>query len=128
MNDYEAAKLASTIRKQAWHQVRVKVGRTNGRHTFHIFDTQANDRRCASTTIYTEGEWIVHPLNSINKPTQKRSDDERLAEYGREFTHITAGIQASLGRLTEAAIAAAAAMADYKVVHETEGAEDTWQS
>lgn len=120
MNDREAAKLASTIKKQAWHQVRVKVGRTNGRHTFNIYDTQANDRRRASTTIYTEGEWLIHPLNSINKPTKK--PDKALEDFTNEFTSFTAGFQASVGRLTEVAIAAASMEAALRVPLETEGA------
>ncbi len=119
MNDREAAKFASTIKKQAWHQVRVKVGRTNGKPTFHIYDTQAKDRRRASTTIYTEGDWLVHPLNSINKPTQKK--EQTLDEYIGEFTSLTAGIQASMGRVTEAAIAAASKLADVKVGRNPEG-------
>jgi hypothetical protein len=120
MNEREAAKFAATIKKQAWHQVRVKIGRTNGKPTFHIFDTQAKDTRLASTTIYTEGEWLVHPLNSINRPTKK--PDKALDDFTNEFVSFTAGFQASMGRLTEAAVAAAAKMADYRVGHETEGA------
>lgn len=121
MNDREAAKFASTIKKQAWHQVRVKIGRTNGQHTFHIYDTQAKDRRRASTTIYNEGDWLVHPLNSVNKPTVRKRDEEALAEFGREFTSITAGIQATLGRLTEATIEAAAHMATINTSLDPEG-------
>lgn len=105
MNDREAQQFAQKIKKQAWHQVRVRVGRTNGMHTFHITDTQAADKSRASTTIYNEGEWLIHPLNSINRPTKR---DEGLAEYVHEFTDLTAGIQASFGRLTEAAVSAAA--------------------
>jgi type 1 glutamine amidotransferase len=120
MNDREAAKFASTIKKQAWHQVRVKRGRTNGQHCFHIFDTEAKDRRRASTTIYTEGEWLVHPLNSINRPTRK-SDERALEDWTNEFTSFTAGLQATMGRLTETAVAAAAKMADFKVGRDPEG-------
>lgn len=121
MNEREAAKFASTIKKQAWHQVRVKIGRTNGQPCFHIYDTQPKDRSRASTTIYTEGEWLVHPLNSINKPTERKRDQEALVEFGREFSSITAGIQATLGRLTEATIEAAAHMATMNTSLDPEG-------
>lgn len=117
MNDREAAKLASTIKKQAWHQVRVKVGRTNGQPCFHIYDTQADDRRRASTTIYTEGEWLVHPLNSINRPAKK--PDRTLEDFTNEFTSFTAGFQATMGRLTEVAIAAASKAAALRVPLDT---------
>ncbi len=122
MNEREAAKFAQTIKRQAWHQVKVKRGKTNGKHTFHIIDTEAKDTRLASTTIYTVADWLVHPLNSINKPqTKKPLEDGDLAQFTREFTSFTAGLQATMGRLTEAAVAAAASTAALRVP-EQEGA------
>ena len=104
MTDQDARKLAARIPKEAWHQVRTKLGRTNGKPTIHIIDTQTKK----STTIYTEGEWLVHDLNKRNKPSKKREDVD-LAETAKTFTRLTAQMQASFGRLTEAAVAAAAA-------------------
>lgn len=110
MTVQESIKFAERIKREAWHQVKVKRGMTNGRFTFHIIDTQAKDTRTASTTIYTVGEWMAHPLNLLNKPQTKR--EEGLDEYITRFTHHTASIQASVGRLTEAAVEAASKMAE----------------
>ena len=110
MNNREAAKFADRIKRQAWHQVRVKRGKTNGAHTFHIVDLEAKDKRRASTTIYTVADWLVHPLNKLNKPQEKR--DQTLDEYVKTFTQETARMQALMGRLSEDAIGVAAAMAN----------------
>ncbi len=105
MNDLEAQQLAARIPKEAWNQVRTKLGRTNGMPTIHIIDKQ---RKC-STTIFTEGEWLVHPLNKRNKASKKRVEDVDLAETTKAFTRLTSQTQALFGRLTEAAVATAAA-------------------
>ena len=105
MTDQEAHKLATRIPKEAWHPVRTKLGRTNGKPTIHIIDKQTKQ----STTIYTEGEWLVHDLNKRNKPSKKRVEEVDLVETTKNFTRLTARMQAAFGRLTEAAVGAAAA-------------------
>lgn len=104
MTEQEARKLAERIPKEAWHQVRTKRGHTNGKPTIHVIDTQGK----TSETIYTEGEWLVHPLNKRNKPSRKREDDD-LATVAKRFTRLTAQMQATMGRLGAAALEAAAA-------------------
>jgi len=92
LNALEHKQLLERIPREAWHQVKVKPGRTNGRLCVHIRDTQPKDQRRASTTIYSLGEWLVHPLNKLNKPSAKR--EQSLDEY----------IQDSAGRLLNAAL------------------------
>lgn len=118
MNEQEAAKLASRIKHEAWHQVKVKRGKTNGRFTFHIFDTQARDRRRASTTIYTVGEWLAHPLNLLNKPRAQR--EEGLDEYIDRFTKHSANLQVLMGSLNERAVELAAKVANFDLRKPTE--------
>lgn len=106
MNDREARQLAARVPKEAWHQVRVKIGRTNGRPTLHITDTEAKDRSRASTTIYSEGEWLIHPLNHRNKPSKRRENVD-LAGIQESFTKVTAAFQALTGQMTTTAVAMA---------------------
>lgn len=110
MNKTEHRQLLTRIPREAWHQVKVKAGCTNGRLCIHIRDTQPKNRRRASTTIYTMGEWLVHPLNKLNKPTAKR--EQSLDEYVKTFVQETARIQAVSGRLTPDNVAAATDLAN----------------
>jgi len=107
MTKLEQEQLLARIPREAWHQIKVKPGCTNGRFCVHIRDTQPRDRSRASTTIYTMGEWLVHPLNKLNKPSAKR--EQTLDEYVKTFTQETARIQAVSGYLTPDDVATAAA-------------------
>lgn len=59
---------ATKIRKDSWHRLKTKVGETNGQTVVHIIDLEADDKRVASTTVATMGQWLVHPLNRLQKP------------------------------------------------------------
>lgn len=74
MTAREQTHLMRAIPKEAWRQVKVKRGRTNGRLTVHIIDVDGR----SSTTIFTVGEWLAHPLRYNNRP-RKRSAHE---DYG----------------------------------------------
>lgn len=68
----EARRLARHIPKEALHQVKTRVGQTNGRWCIHVIDTEAADSRKASTTLYEAGEWLAHPLHKISR---ERAED-----------------------------------------------------
>src|SRR5688572_32397418 len=101
MTTQEADKLAARIPKEAWHPVYTKRGTTNGKPTIHIIDKQKKD----STTIYSEGEWLVHPLNKRNRPSKQR-EDFNLVETVTRFTRLTSQLQAAFVRVGQAAHAA----------------------
>lgn len=70
MNPRDAERLAVRVRTEAASKVKVRLGRTNNRPCVHINDLDPRDPSRSSTTIYSEGEWGVHPLNRSNRPTK----------------------------------------------------------
>lgn len=107
MTPREQAHLVHAIPKEAWHQVRVKRGQTNGRLTVHVIDL---DER-TSTTIYTVGEWMAHPLNRSNRPSKRRQEPDvglvanfihDMAEEMRKLSPAARKASLSLHLLAEA--------------------------
>lgn len=65
----DPAKLVEQIEKEAYTEVRCRIGQTNGRPVIHIKEPQ----RRRSTTIATAGEWLTHPAHYRQKPAKRRS-------------------------------------------------------
>lgn len=78
MTDQEARNLAQRIPKESIRNASAKVGRTNGRPCIHVRDLDPADKSRSSDTIYTEGEWLAHPLNKRNRPAKHEPDSELI--------------------------------------------------
>ena len=81
MNRTEAVKLAQQIPREAWHQVRCKVGETNGQAVVHLHDTEER----VSRNIASMGEWLADPLNKRNKPG---NDPDPLEQLEPVIRHV----------------------------------------
>lgn len=74
MTKQEAEALRKRIPKEAWHQVRAKLGQTNGQYLVHLHDTEAK----SSVNISSLGEWIAHSLNKRNRPGRESEPEPEL--------------------------------------------------
>lgn len=100
MTAKEAAKLAETIRQEAWRTVQTKVGQVNGQPVVHVIDKGADDSRTASVNVRSLGEWRVHPLHPYNRPSKRQQEQELLAEASAALDNIPSApsaIKAALG-------------------------------
>lgn len=111
MTEREQAHLMRAIPKEAWRQVKVKRGRTNGEAVIHIRDVDGR----ASTTIATVGEWLAHPLRYNNRPSKRRQ--ERDPGIVTDFLHDMASEMRKLSPAAREASLALHAMAE---AHRTE--------
>jgi hypothetical protein len=88
------------------------VGQTNGRFVIHITDKSPPDKSRASTTIYSAGDWLGHPLNKLNTPSKRKQETEGIDGFIEKFTKHTAALNTAMGHLSSKAVKAAAAMTD----------------
>lgn len=97
MTDKEGRKLATRIAKES-DGVSVKFGRTNGRFALHLIRRQGKTTPAASTTIFTEPDWVDHPWNRDNAKKANpfseidykavRGDLDKLSPLGAEAMSI----------------------------------------
>lgn len=114
MTHIQRANLVRRIRTEAARGAYIKLGKTNGRLTIHITDKNPPDKSRATTTIYSESDWLAHPLNKLNQPSRRKREQDEALESIKNFTENTAALNVAMGHLTPAAVAAAAAMANLK--------------
>ncbi len=98
MTSREAHNVAAQVMREAASKVRVTVGQTNGRCCVHVNDLDPRDPSRSSTTIYSEAEWAIHPLNRSNRPTKaakarREAQDaaESLPEPEATMEHVFRG-------------------------------------